>query len=321
MQDNEEDIETVDKERKSRSLALTHVAQGGPANKRSKPLLLKSDASNVTEDVYKSLEQVNVKLSMQEFLQKFFNMYETDAVKLAKVFGYCTDLDEEISKVGHDRWLEEYLEKVEDEVSRIDLIVAANTDGEDTMQMLDKCKLLEIRKAFEEGLEKVSQCTDPYKENSDVVSEEDTQGGSASNINKGDGEMTDKDKNAELEKANARIAELEKAAERLKELEKAENERLEKGYKELVKSYSYVPEDKQEAVVKLMLKSAEDAQVLDLVLKAAQEEVKKSQDELEKIKDEFGKVKTLDGDLTQTSKQSVEKSLKDFQDSVKNLAR
>lgn len=249
-------------------LASTHALQGGAANGWNTALLLKSDENQ--EELIKALEQVSVKLSMEEFLRKFFGMYSDDAEVLTKLFGYETeheyheklegDSEEEVQ--SYSDWYSEWLAE---KVSKVTLLEKARDSLQD-LTLDEKIKYLHLQASLEKSMEgmDVSEeaATETLEKNSVVgealeASTEESEGLSSAigsdnldtEINKSEGEkisMTDKvdevvvEKTAaelELEKAQAKLAELEKAAEKLAELEKAAQEKemeLEKAQAKLV---------------------------------------------------------------------------------------
>lgn len=86
----------------------------------------------------------------------------------------------------------------------------------------------------------------------------------------------------ELEKAQAKAAEAEEILKAAEQVQKNE-------FTELVKSVSFVAEDKQDAMVAFLMKSrkTEDHDLMMNVIKSAQDAVKAAQDEVVKVKDEF----------------------------------
>lgn len=86
----------------------------------------------------------------------------------------------------------------------------------------------------------------------------------------------------ELEKAQAKAAEAEEILKAAEQVQKNE-------FTELVKSVSFVAEDKQDAMVAFLMKSrkTEDHELMLNVIKSAQDAVKAAEAEVTKVKDEF----------------------------------
>lgn len=84
-------------------VALVGKHQGGPANQYT-TLVTKSvnpvvfDVTGATDEVKKQLTQIQVNLSMEEFLRKFFDMWHSDAELLTSILGFETE---------HEAWLKE----------------------------------------------------------------------------------------------------------------------------------------------------------------------------------------------------------------------
>lgn len=139
----------------SRGIALVHSAQGGPANKRPTALLMKSDIDpqNLTTEIVKSLEQVQLTISMEQFLKRFFYMYERDAELLTKVLGFQTELearaeDEDIEE-WEAKWIKEHQEYLDEKLESIQILKRAKAGEE--LSLKEQFDTIEIRKSFEEG--------------------------------------------------------------------------------------------------------------------------------------------------------------------------
>lgn len=125
---------------------LGHAANG------FKVLTVKaSNAVEETIEITKALEQVTMKISMEQFLIKFMQMWSDDAELLTKLLGYETEYeyyqkqheeDDGISIHSHSRWLE-------DRVSQFQLMKSMN-DG--SVQQINKSAFNEIV-ALQQNLE------------------------------------------------------------------------------------------------------------------------------------------------------------------------
>jgi len=142
---------------KSRGIALTHRDQGYSANNRHISLLTKSevDPSKLTVDIIKSLEQVQLTISMEEYLRRFFNMWYSDAELLTKVLGMKTEFEQEIedNPPADDSWAEEWNEQhqkyLDEKLSSVTLIKKAKAGEE--LTLLEQYELIKARQQFEEG--------------------------------------------------------------------------------------------------------------------------------------------------------------------------
>lgn len=142
---------------KSRGIALTHKDQGYSANNRPVSLLTKSeiDPDKLTVDIIKTLEQVQLKISMEEFLRRFFDLWSSDAELLTKVLGFKTEFEQQIedNPPNDDSWEAEWNERhqeyLDEKLSSITIIKKAQA-GE-PLSLLDQFELIKTRLQFEEG--------------------------------------------------------------------------------------------------------------------------------------------------------------------------
>ena len=340
---NQEDFEDKDY---NPHIAYTLPSQGGAASKKNKAFLFKSD-QELSVELLKELEQVQLKISMEEFLEKFMGLWGSQAEVLTKLMGFQTEeeyrLEKEKSKDNPDQWYVEYLEEeieyTDKKVSRIQLLKSVEAGEELSAQ--EMLEVFNIRKAFEEGYFKdqenidsllkakeiPSEVTKTDEEiNSDVSGNEG--GDTPSNINKNNKEITVENiqeilKSAEFQelfKAEVAKATAEKDAQ-IEELVKAENARLEKGYEIVVKGFEFLEADDQVELVKFCMKDASEAKFVTNLLKAANEAVVKAQEEAEEVKKSFGEIKSEDGqiDTNKTDVQKADESLAEFEQAIKDL--
>lgn len=142
---------------KSRGIALTHRDQGYSANNRHVSLLTKSevDPEKLTVDIIKSLEQVQLTISMEEYLRRFFHLWSEDAELLTKVLGMKTEFEQSIEDNPPDDdswgagWNERHQEYLEQKLSSVTLIKKAKAGDE--LSLLEQFELIKVRKDFEEG--------------------------------------------------------------------------------------------------------------------------------------------------------------------------
>jgi len=145
---------------KSRGIALTHRDQGYSANNRHISLLTKSDIDpdKLTPEIIKSLEQVQLKISMEEFLRRFFDMWSDDAELLTKVLGMKTEFEQESEDLSPKaewelKWNKKHQEYIEDQLSSITLINKAR-EGSD-LSLHEQFELIKTRKEFEDGCQEL----------------------------------------------------------------------------------------------------------------------------------------------------------------------
>lgn len=142
---------------KSRGIALTHRDQGYSANNRHVSLLTKSeiDPDKLTVEIIKTLEQVQLKVSMEEFLRRFFNMWSSDAELLTKVLGFKTEFEQNLedNPAREDsweaEWNEQHQEYIDSKLESIELIKKARDGAE--LTLAEQFELIKTRQQFEEG--------------------------------------------------------------------------------------------------------------------------------------------------------------------------
>lgn len=141
---------------KSRGIALTHRDQGYSANGRHVSLLTKSevDPDKLTVDIIKSLEQVQLTISMEEYLRRFFHLWSADAELLTKVLGMKTEFEQSIEDNPPDdsweaEWNERHQEYLDQKLSSVTLIKKAKAGDE--LSLIEQYELIKARKDFEEG--------------------------------------------------------------------------------------------------------------------------------------------------------------------------
>lgn len=96
------EITNVDFSNDNPHLAIVHKDQGGAANGWHQSLLTKSEDVKLSAEIIKSLEQITVTMSFEEFLRKFFDMWYHDAELLAKTLGYKTEYEYYQEKYAED---------------------------------------------------------------------------------------------------------------------------------------------------------------------------------------------------------------------------
>lgn len=234
-----------------------HVALVDKAANMQEVCLLKADKKLVT-----------VSLSMKDFLQKFFGLWDEDATVLAGVLGYTEqDGDEEVSS---------YDDYIQSKIDSISLL--KGVDLPDSLSEVMTTKITDLMKTIGDKL---------------PVSSETKQ------VN-GESKM-DEQEILDLQKASQekdkQIADLLKSVEAQKEIladiEKAKAEKAKTEMLDVVKGYSFVPEDAQEKLANVLL-ATEDSDVILTSLEKAREAIKAAA-----MEDEIG-TEGADAGATQT---------------------
>lgn len=130
-------------------IALVHKDQGGAAN-GYKTLVMKSTGKYSTEFLQKAT-QIQVTLTFEEFLGKFFDMWYTDAKVLATMLGMQDDEEDE----DDSDW---YKNRIAEQVDKFEILKSAN-DAESKTAFLAELdedaymSLLQNQEKFEKALE------------------------------------------------------------------------------------------------------------------------------------------------------------------------
>ena len=146
---------------------LVGVDDGGSANGFS---VLVTKGTNhlpdvqVTDDevieVQKALEQITVKLSMEEFLRKFFHVYSSDAEVLTKLLGFETEheayLKTRDSEEEYD-WAEEHEKWITDRMSQFSIMKSMNAGTLETISKSAYLEILALQEKIEPALESYTQ--------------------------------------------------------------------------------------------------------------------------------------------------------------------
>lgn len=85
-------------------IALVSKQQGGPANTADYQLALKA---NMSKETIEKASQVNLTLSIDEFLQRFFHLYGVEADLLARALGFVTEAQEKAELEMQEDMLED----------------------------------------------------------------------------------------------------------------------------------------------------------------------------------------------------------------------
>lgn len=282
---------------KDKGIALCHEAQGFSANKRPVSLLMKSDlkAEDLSEEVIKNLQQVTVTMSMEEFLSKFFGLWQTDAELLTKLLGFETELENKMSQGEMEddpwekMWSEAHQDWLENEMQNFS-ILKAGVLGED-LSLSDKYQIILIQQTFEKAVKdngiiiEIEESKTPAETNKSVeevkpepqvlkvepfvapeavdkgskaiVTQDTTKSQQENNVT----DVVDVTKSAEYIDMQTKLAALEKAAQEKDDLIKAAQAVIEEKEKQefLTKasSIAFVSEEDKPAVADILMKAKE----------------------------------------------------------------
>lgn len=213
-------------------LALVHKDQGGGANGAT-TLVIKSNG-NYSQEFLQKASQVQVTLSFEEFLRKFFGLWYEDAKVLASILGMQDEPDED------ENWYQDY---IEEQVDKFQVLKSAY-EAENKVEFLSKLSeddyltLLQNQEKIEKALasiqldnggveptKPVTKVTTKTKKATKAVPQED-------NNMSGTPEMIAKAQFDEIQKAlDAQKVELQKALDDVKAYQTKEKEAVQKARK------------------------------------------------------------------------------------------
>lgn len=325
---------------KSRGIALTHKDQGYSANNRHVSLLTKSevDPDKLTVDILKSLEQVTLTISMEEYLRRFFHLWSGDAELLTKVLGMKTEFEQSIedNPPNDDSWEAEWNEKhqeyLDEKLASVSIIKKARDGAE--LSLMEQFELIKARKDFEDGCRDLGidfgdkTVTEPAPEVKPVVETqkstteaptESSAGASTNTIEENPVEkevdVTKSQQFIDLMKANealvAQMTSMQKTFGAAEEIVKAQLAAKRAVAIEKASGFSFVAADQREVVADVIENPAQAVLVSVLEkaaadLKAKDEALAAKDTEIEQIKKSFadGKGIGADGTLTEVAKGS-----------------
>lgn len=213
-------------------LALVHKDQGGSANGYS--TLITKATGKYSQEFLQKASQVQVTLSFEEFLRKFFGLWYEDAKVLASVLGMQDEPDED------ENWYQDY---IEEQVEKFEILKSAH-EAENKVEFLSKLSeddyltLLQNQEKIEKALDAiqsddggveptkpVTKVTTKTKKATKAVPQED-------NNMSGTPEMIAKAQFDEIQKAlDKQKVELQKALDEVKVFQEKEKEAVQKARK------------------------------------------------------------------------------------------
>ena len=229
-------------------VALVHREQNGAAN------MYKTLITKATDVV--------VELSMKDFLERFFYMWEGDAKFLADMLGYGKDMSEYTSEKRQEEMVEDLAELMEHDLyGKVELLQKARNEGVDAVSDTERKELEEIVKS----LAKFSNVT--IKDVDNHITKDAGGESPVSDIEKGnvaDNSLQDKQEKpmSEVIEKSAVEALIQKALEEQQaEIQKAVAEK-ESRIEELTKSLAQFEAEKAEAKKAEYVAKAADFEVL-----------------------------------------------------------
>lgn len=130
-------------------IAYTLSMNGGAASGMNESFLLKAEDTELTEELFKALEQVQVSMSFEDFLTKYMGMYSSDAEMLAMMMGFETEREYYDKTYEGDDCYTDYLEE---KIGMFDIMRSKFEDSKLEIDLEDQMKILEVRKSFEDAL-------------------------------------------------------------------------------------------------------------------------------------------------------------------------
>lgn len=197
-------------------IALVSEAQGGPANGAAYALVLKTRSAEFVTKASK----IQVELTIEEYLERFYNIWGSDAIVLAKIFGM--DVDSEGDSYNYEEWIDERVKSV-----KILKALKESPNVAGYLASLDEdsvLTLLQDQETFEKSIKEFESSANRV-DNSAKTKVEKVEPTGSKTIKKEknvDKEMIEKSALVAIEKELAdNKAELLKAREMLQEIEKA----------------------------------------------------------------------------------------------------
>ena len=144
-------LTNIDFSQEGSHLALVHKDQGGSANGYS-TLVMKA-TGKYSDEFLKKAAQVQVTLSFEEFLQRFFGLWYEDAKVLASVLGMQDE------PVEDENWYQDY---IEEQVEKFEILKSAH-EAENKVEFLSKLSeddyltLLQNQEMLEKALQNVGE--------------------------------------------------------------------------------------------------------------------------------------------------------------------
>jgi hypothetical protein len=265
-------------------IALVSKHQGGPANGADYSLVLKN-LNNPSPEFIQKMQAIQVTMTIPDFLDRFFMLWEEDVEFLSQLLGYVEPPEDEQAEAVDDynKWIEERFQsfsiiKSLHEAKSLPDALSKLTEQDYLDILTDQ---LEIEKALKE-LDKESKDskadTSTKVENTKVEASASRKKNKEKNMTQATPEMVEKSALTAIEKAMQETqVELQKALEQVKKYEAEKKQAIVKSKTDAVTAV--VKDEKQAAVIAkaaLALESDEDFTAFIEVVKALQAQVEAS---------------------------------------------
>jgi len=264
-------------------IALVHKDQGGPASGADYRLVMKSN--NFSPEFIQKMQAIQVTMTIPEFLERFFMLWEEDVEFLSQLLGYVEPPEDEQAEAVDDynKWIEERFQSF----SIIKSLHEAKSlpDALSKLTEQDYLDVLTDQAVIEKALTEFTKGAKPEANTSAKNVEKQVEASASKVTKKNKGkqmtqttDMVEADKLVAVEKAleDQKIA-LEKALAQVKQYENEKKEAIVKSKTDAVKAV--VKDEKQAAVVvkaALALDNQEDFDALIAVFKSMNDLLEKS---------------------------------------------
>ena len=264
-------------------IALVSKHQGGPASGANYSLVLKN-VDNPSPEFIQKMQAIQVTMTIPEFLERFFMLWEEDVEFLSQLLGYVEPPEDEQAEAVDDynKWIEERFQSF----SIIKSLHEAKSlpDALSKLTEQDYLDVLTDQAVIEKALTEFTKGAKPEANTSTKVEKQVEASASKKKNPKKETKMTqetemvEKAKFVEIQKQfeDQKIA-LEKAMEQLTKIEQEKKETIVKSKTDAVKAV--VKDEKQAAVVvkaALALDNQEDFDALIAVFKSMNDLLEKS---------------------------------------------
>ncbi|MCK5610882.1 hypothetical protein KAR91_53910, partial [Candidatus Pacearchaeota archaeon] len=220
-------VALVDKAANQTEVLILKAADSMYMQPGEDPLFVRSE-NEITDTGGSLTEEVHIKMPMQEFLIKFYSLWNEDAYQLAGLLGF-----------KQFTWMD----REDPNYISVEVMKSISETGKASEDLI--AKVAELQKKYEG---KIMENKDKNKGDKDM----------------GDKKKKEEIQKAEIQKAvdlavaaavGAQTTELQKAKDTIEELQKAQDAKELEGFTELVKGYSFVEQESVEEIAKAIFAS------------------------------------------------------------------
>ena len=268
-------------------LALCSKSQGA-ANNWNKALIMKGH--KFSPEMIQKMQSVQVEMSLPDFLQKFFYLWEDDAKALAVLMGYQAPVEIEDEQAEYiedfDKWVEDRFEsftviKSLHKAKNLPTALSKLTEDQYMAVLNDQVVIEKALTEFAAGSksEVDTSATNVEKTKVEASASKTTKTKKEKNMTQATPEMVEKSALTAIEKAmNDTKVELQKALDQVKAFEDEKKQAVIKSKTDAVNAV--IKDEKQAAVLvkaALAMDTQEDFEALVQVIKSLVEQVEKSE--------------------------------------------